>query len=297
MAVVALKRLVTTRMTAGPPDHRWQAGAHALLALARLDSTAARPLLPAMAGAERPETRIYAARAAAVVRDPALLLRLAGDADRNVQEAAITGLAATAGHEADSVYIRGLSSSGHQVALAAATALDSTTHPGALPALLDAFEHLSASRSENARDPRVAMLARIATLGSAASAPRLTPYLADYDTTVAAQVATILSGWTGAPAEARPVPLPIRPEPLAELFSAGRSGSGSRWRRRAAAAASRSGSFPTRRRPRWRGCCGWCARGSTPARSSSEWSPISSSRAAGRMRTSTWGMWRSCGTS
>jgi cyclophilin family peptidyl-prolyl cis-trans isomerase len=218
VAVVALKQLITTPVTAGPPDHRWQTGAHALLALARLESAAARPLLPAMGGAELVETRVYAARAAAVVRDRALLLRLAGDADRNVQEAAITGLAATAGHEADSVYIRALSSSGHQVALAAATALDSTTHPGALPALLDAFDHLSASRSENARDPRVAMLGRIATLGSAASAPRLTPYLADYDTTVAAQVATILSGWTGAPAEARPVPLPIRPEPLAELF-------------------------------------------------------------------------------
>ena len=110
-AVVALKRLITTRVTAGPPDHRWQTGAHALLALARLDSTAARPLLPAMAGAERVETRIYAARAAAFVRDRALLLRLAGDADRNVQEAAITGLAATAGHEADSVYMLALSSS------------------------------------------------------------------------------------------------------------------------------------------------------------------------------------------
>jgi cyclophilin family peptidyl-prolyl cis-trans isomerase len=48
--------------------------------------------------------------------------------------------------------------------------------------------------------------------------PRLRPYLADYDTTVAAQVATIVSDWTGAPAEARPVPLPIRPEPLAELY-------------------------------------------------------------------------------
>ncbi len=217
-AVVALKRLVAARVTAGPPDHRWQTGAHALLALARLDSTAARPLLPAMAAAPRVEPRIYAARAAAIVRDRALLLRLVGDADRNVQEAAIAGLAATAGHEADSVYIRALGSSGHQVALAAATALDSTTHPGALPALLDAFDRLSARRRENARDPRVAMLQRIATLGSAASAPRLTAYLADYDTTVAGQVATILSGWTGAPAEARPVPLPIRPEPLAQLF-------------------------------------------------------------------------------
>jgi cyclophilin family peptidyl-prolyl cis-trans isomerase len=218
VAVVAVKRLVTAGVTAGPPDHRWQARAHALLALARLDTTAARPLLPAMAGAERVETRTYAARAAAIVRDRALLLRLADDADRNVQEAAIAGLAATAGHEADSVYIRALGSSGYQVALAAATALDSTTHPGALPALLDAFERLSARRTENARDPRVAILDRIATMGSAASARRLTPYLADYDTTVAAQVLTILSRWTGAPAEARPVPLPIRPEPLAELF-------------------------------------------------------------------------------
>jgi cyclophilin family peptidyl-prolyl cis-trans isomerase len=152
------------------------------------------------------------------VRDRALLLRLAADTDRNVQEAAIAGLAAAAGHEADSVYIRALGSSGYQVVLAAATALDSTTNPDALPALLDAFERLSARRSENARDPRVAMLDRIATLGSAASAPRLTPYLADYDTTVAAQVATILTGWTGAPAAARPARLPIRQEPLAELF-------------------------------------------------------------------------------
>jgi cyclophilin family peptidyl-prolyl cis-trans isomerase len=218
VAVVALKRLVLARVTAGPPDHRWQAGAHGLLALARLDTAAALPLLPAMAAAKRVEPRIYAARAAAIVRDRALLLRLAGDVDRNVQEAAIAGLAATAGHEADSVYIRALGSSGYQVVLAAATALDSTTHPGALPALLDAFERLSAPRSENARDPRVAMLDRITTLGSATSAPRLRPYLADYDTTVAMQIATTLSTWTGAPAEARPAPLSIRPEPLAELF-------------------------------------------------------------------------------
>jgi cyclophilin family peptidyl-prolyl cis-trans isomerase len=135
-----------------------------------------------------------------------------------VQEAAIAGLAAVVGHEADSVYLRALGSSGYQVALAAATALDSTTDPGALAALLDAFDGLSARRSENARDPRMAMLDRIGALGSAASAPRLTPYLADYDTTVAAQVATILSGWTGVRVEAHPAPLPIRQEPLAELF-------------------------------------------------------------------------------
>jgi cyclophilin family peptidyl-prolyl cis-trans isomerase/HEAT repeat protein len=217
-ATTVIARLVTAPATTGPRDHRWQRGAHALLALARLDTAAARPLLPAMAAARRAESRVYAARAAALVRDRALLLRLAADADRNVQEAAIAGLAAAAGHEADSVYIRGLSSSGYQVALAAATALEGTNDPAALPALLDAFDRLSARRSENARDPRVAMLDRIAALGSAVTAPRLAPYLADFDTTVALRVASMLSGWQGTPAAARPAPLPIRAEPLAELF-------------------------------------------------------------------------------
>ena len=217
-ATAALARLVSAPVTGGPPDHQWQQGAHALLALARLDTAAARPLVPGMAGAARAESRAYAARAAALVRDEALLLGLAADADRNVQEAAIAGLAASVGHAADSVYIRSLRSSGYQVALAAATALEGTTDSAALPALIDAFNRLSAARSENARDPRVAMLDRIAALGSAATAPRLAPYLADFDTTVATQVATLLSGWQGRPAAARPNPLPIRPEPLAELF-------------------------------------------------------------------------------
>ncbi|HET6577496.1 MAG TPA: peptidylprolyl isomerase [Gemmatimonadales bacterium] len=147
-----------------------------------------------------------------------VLLRFATDADHNVQEAAITGLAATVGHEADGVYLRALASSGHQVALAAAQALKGSSDPGALSALLDAFDGLSAHRSENARDPRVAMLERIGELGSAATAPRLRPYLADFDTVVAVLAATTLGRWTGARVEPRPVPLPIRPEPLARVY-------------------------------------------------------------------------------
>lgn len=216
-AAAALRRLATTSQK-GPPDHRWQAGAHALLALARLDTAAAAALLPRMAGSERWEVRQYAARAAAVVAARPLLLRLAADRDRNVQEAAIGGLVATAGHEADSVYLRALGSSGYQVALAAAQALKGSPSPEALAALLDAFDSLSARRSENARDPRVAMLERIGELGTAAIAPRLRPYLADFDTTVATMVATTLTGWAGAPIAARPVPLPIHAEPLANIF-------------------------------------------------------------------------------
>jgi cyclophilin family peptidyl-prolyl cis-trans isomerase len=217
-ASAMLQRIAVARVTGGPRDHRWQSAAHALLALARTDTVAAAARLPRFAAAERPEVRQYAARAAALIGARPVLLRLAADADHNVQEAAIAGLAATAGHEADSIYLRALVSSGHQVALAAAQALKGSNDPAALPVLLAAFDGLSATRSENARDPRVAMLERIGELGSAATAPRLRPYVADYDTVVTVMAATMLGRWTGARVEPRPVPLPIHPEPLARVY-------------------------------------------------------------------------------
>jgi len=217
-AARVLRRLAVSGRAAPAPDHQWQMSAHALLALARLDTAGGGTLLVKSVGAERAEVRVYAARAAAAAGDRPLLFRLARDADRNVQEAAITGLAATAGHDADSVYIRGLASSGHQVALAAAEALKGTTEPGAVDSLLAALDRLSAGRTENARDPRLSMLTRIGELGSAADASRLEPYLADYDTAVAQLAATTLAGWRHAAIEPRPVPLSIHPEPLAAVF-------------------------------------------------------------------------------
>lgn len=216
-AVRAL-RAASERRVAGPADHRWQLGAHALVSLARLDATAAATLLSAAVASPRPEARQYAARAAATLADRPTLYRLAADLDHNVQEAALVGLAATAGHEADTVYIRALASPGFQVVLAASQALKGSTHPDAVPALVEAFRRLGALRSENARDPRMALLERIGEAGRPDLADRLTPYLADFDTTVAATVAGLLTRWTGAPARARPVPLPLRPEALAATF-------------------------------------------------------------------------------
>ena len=181
-ATTALRRLALSTATRGPPDHRWQVGAHAVLALAHLDSAAATPLLTRMMESPRAEVRQYAARAAAVVRVRPVLLRLATDQDRNVREAVITGLVATAGHEADSIYLQALGSSGNQVVLAAAEALKGSTRPETRTALLDAFDRLSAGRRENARDPRMAILERLGEVGSAADAPRLEAYLADFDT-------------------------------------------------------------------------------------------------------------------
>jgi cyclophilin family peptidyl-prolyl cis-trans isomerase len=147
-------------------------------------------------------------------------MRLAADPDHNVKEAAITGLMKTRRHDADSVYLAGLASPGYQVVLAAATALAGSPDPRILPATLDAFDRLSAPRIENARDPRIALLKRIGEAGTSATARRLQPYLADFDTLVASTVAATLSRWLGTTVTARPAPLVIREEPLARTYLA-----------------------------------------------------------------------------
>ncbi|MFL5514965.1 MAG: peptidylprolyl isomerase, partial [Gemmatimonadales bacterium] len=147
-----------------------------------------------------------------------MLYGLSRDSDRNVQEAAIAGLAATAGHDADSVYLRALGSSGNQVVLAAAAALEGTTTPGALDSLLRAFDRLTAGRTENARDPRLELLKRIGELGTPATTRRLIPALEDYDTAVVQLAAARLTSWKGEAVEIHPHPLPLPPAPLAATF-------------------------------------------------------------------------------
>ncbi len=212
---------IVRRARTGLPEHAWQEPARALVALARVDPGAARPLVARAARAPRWQERAYAARAASALADTALLIRLARDTSANVREAAVTALAARAGHAADSVYLHVLASPGHQAMLAAATALAGTADTGlAVPALLAALDRLTAERSENARDPRLMILRRLGELGSAAAADRLRPYTADYDTTVAATAAALLTRWTGTTVTPHAAPLPIRTEPLAAIFRA-----------------------------------------------------------------------------
>jgi cyclophilin family peptidyl-prolyl cis-trans isomerase/HEAT repeat protein len=198
----------------------WQANAHALVALARVDSAAALPFVEQFSTSRLWQKRLYAATAAGHLKHTTTLHQLARDRDDNVREAAIAALAAVSKHSADTMYLAALSAEGNQVLLAASEALEGTAHTRALPVILDAFDRISRRRSENARDPRLSMLKRIGELGTAAIADRLRPYLTDFDTTVARNTAAILSRWTGTPVESSPAPLPIREEPLAEFFLA-----------------------------------------------------------------------------
>lgn len=225
----------------GPSQHAWQAPAHAVVALARVDASAAAPFIRRMALAPRWQERKYAARGAAAVRDTAVLNRLARDSDDNVREAAIAGLAQVSGHANDSLDIAALGSRGNQAVLAAATALGGSRDPAAVPALFRALARLTARRSENARDPRLMILRRIGELGSARDTAQLVRYVADFDTTVAATSAALLSVWTGRTVVARPAPLPVHTAPLAETLMRG-----DRQLRVTLAPASGGGSFVVR---------------------------------------------------
>lgn len=151
--------------------------------------------------------------------DGSTLVRLAADANDNVRAAAVAALARTGRHAWDTVYVSALAAHGYQVVLAAATALkDSPNRSAAVPSLLASLDRLTAEHRENSRDERVAILERIAELGSAANAAPLRRYLADFDTTVAKNAAATLSSWTGSKVVPHAVPLPIRAEPLAKIF-------------------------------------------------------------------------------
>ena len=198
----------------------WHAPAHALVSLARTDPERAAIRLPRFVQAGAWQVRVYAARAAAVLRDSATLRRLALDPDDNVRAAAIDGAAIVLKHNADELYVQALGARGYQVVMSAAHALSGSSDPAAVPALLDALARLSAERRENSRDPRVAILTRLEELGRADIVPRLTT-VSDYDSTVAIKSAALASKLAGVPVTPQITPLPIGEAPLAALALGG----------------------------------------------------------------------------
>lgn len=211
---VAASKLASLARELTTPE-AWHRPAHALVALARIDSAAATALLPGFAASPVPWSRMYAARAAETVGATPVLARLARDPNGNTREAALGGLQRTVGHAADSLYLAALDAREYQVLLTAAQALDSSPHPRAVPALLASLARVTAERKETSRDPREAMLTSIGHLGGVTNAAALRPYIADFDTTVAASAAAILSRWTGSAVEPAAKPLPLAAVPSA----------------------------------------------------------------------------------
>lgn len=198
---------------AGSVPQSWHRPAHAIVALARVDPDAARPELERFQSSPVWEARMYAARAAAILKDAGALRKLAGDDKDSVRNAAVAGLSEVEQHGADDVYIAQLARSDSQLLMTAARMLRGSKNTSAMPALLAALAARTALGRDNSRDARLALLERIGELGSARDASALEPLLGDFDARVAESAAAILTKWTGS---ARTV-APRTQEPLLTL--------------------------------------------------------------------------------
>ncbi len=105
-AVGALERQIGDLSRAGEP-RGWHRSAHAIVALAGAAPEQARTALGQFVHSTNWHLRVYAARAAAVLRDGETLRRLARDPQDNVAEAGLAGLA-VAGIPADDLFVAAL---------------------------------------------------------------------------------------------------------------------------------------------------------------------------------------------
>lgn len=190
------------------PQGRWQREMHAFVALSKRDRERAAISMLAFAMHPTWQVRMYTARAAAIVDDVAVLTRLASDPDDNVAEAALMPLRRLVGAESDPLFVDALNRRTrtvlrstvrpYEVIRTAALALENAASTPALAAALaGALERISAEQCETSRDTRLALIDRLARLGSPAQASALTPLLKDIDPKVATAAAQVLTQWTG----------------------------------------------------------------------------------------------------
>jgi cyclophilin family peptidyl-prolyl cis-trans isomerase/HEAT repeat protein len=149
----------------------WHRPAHALVALARVSPDRATPFLARAATNEIWQVRMYAARAAGLLKDRVTLDALAADADDNVRHAAVETLQPLVGHDADPQYLASLDRSDYQLLREASRALAGTPRkPEASTALLSAFVRISKDRRDTSRDARIAILDTLEETGKGAPA-------------------------------------------------------------------------------------------------------------------------------
>lgn len=136
----------------------WHAGAHGIVALARVRPAEARSRTQRLAAHGQWQVRMYTARAAAILADTALLRRLARDPGDDVKEAAIGGLSQLTGHADDSLYLAALDADGAQAVRAAAIALKGSPRADVAQRASATFERWVRRANASERDARVALL-------------------------------------------------------------------------------------------------------------------------------------------
>lgn len=161
---LTLRRWIATLPTDPTLHHRrtgeitWHPAAHALTALARIRPAEAFAVIAPFERHPSWEVRLYAARAAGILKDTLRLRRFAVDRDANVREAAIDALSTITGHADDALYLDALGSRGAQVVRAAARALKGSPDPRVHAALATTFDTWVHRDIASARDARLALL-------------------------------------------------------------------------------------------------------------------------------------------
>lgn len=196
-----------------PPQIAWHREAHALVALAKRAPDRAAIAMTAFVPHQVWQVRLYAARAAVIMKDVPSLERLAADPNPNVREATLARLRLLKGADSDPQFVAALGMDDYQLLRTAANELKGATPTSALvAALFDALKRVTVEQKDTSRDARLALLARIDELGDADQAGLLVPLLEDSDIPVAMAAAAIIAKWTEKPVEIAPKLLP-RPAP------------------------------------------------------------------------------------
>lgn len=136
----------------------WHAAAHAIVALAKAEPSAARERIGKMTNHRQWQARMYAARAGAVLADTVRLRKLARDSSDNVKEAAIDALAKLTAHADDELFLNALNANGAQAVRAGANALKGSPRADVRAAASAAFDRWVAKDNASARDARRALL-------------------------------------------------------------------------------------------------------------------------------------------
>ncbi len=206
-----VRLLITAAAELGRPESemRWHRPAHAFMAVSRLAPDVAKGLMEAAEKHAAWQVRAAAATVATTIKTDAPLVRLAGDREPNVRNAAIDGLRRLASPALAKAAIDALESDDYQLLRTAAAALRGAAagdRAVAVKALIETLFRISARATDTSRDPRVAILERLEELLPADRALELLPFTGDFDRAVreaATRIITAKAGRAPAPDDLR----------------------------------------------------------------------------------------------
>lgn len=210
---VVTNRIVSEARTP-PTIGDWQREAHALVALAKRSPERAAIAMPAFISHQVWQVRMYAARAAAAMKDAASLDRLVYDADDNVREAALGPLRTLKGSNSDAAVLDALGRTDYQLLRTAAMLLKDAQPDKYLAAgLAAALVRVTAETKDTSRDTRLALLERLRALGGREQLSLYERLLKDFDPMVAAAAAEACAAVSRRACAADPQPAHRPPPP------------------------------------------------------------------------------------